>query len=339
MNRNTVLILGANGRLGSAASTAFRAAGWRVLTQARHAGAGISIDLPLQDQGGLLRAAQGASAVVYAVNPPYTRWDSELLPLARLGMDLAQRLGATFMLPGNVYAYGEQMPAVLDELTPERPSNGKGALRKQMENEMRERALDPTAPLQSVVIRAGDFYGHGKGSWLDLVIAKKLAQGQITYPGPLDVPHAWAYLPDLARAFVAVAGAKNLAPHTRLHFGGHAPTGQELVAALRLSSAALGLPTPRPRVATLPWALLRAGGLVVPMWRELARMSYLWRRPHRLDGRALQRLVGDLPSAPLALALTAALAELGLGSLRAEVAVTTAQPATAATAATSATSG
>ncbi|MEO7057120.1 MAG: hypothetical protein ABI281_12665 [Caldimonas sp.] len=53
----------------------------------------------------------------------------------------------------------------------------------------------------------------------------------------------------------------------------------------------------------MPWRLLRALGIVVPRWRELARMSYLWRVPHALDGRALEAAVGPLPGTPLIEAL------------------------------------
>ena len=312
MSPPTVLILGAQGRFGSAAAQAFTAAGWRVLAQARRG----ALNTPITETLALANAAAGARVVVYAVNPPYTRWDQELLPLARAGMAVAQRLGAIFMLPGNVYAYGEAMPARLDEATPERPSTQKGRLRQQLEAELAERAAPGANSLASVVIRSGDFYGHGRGSWIDLVIAKALARGRLSYPGPLDVPHAWAYLPDLARAFVAVASANGLPRHTRLHFAGHTLTGAQLLDGIEHAALAIGVPSPvrgfqRRR---MPWAPLRVAGLVVPMLRELARMSYLWRVPHALDGGALQRLVGALPGTPINAALCAALAELGYGT-------------------------
>ena len=46
----------------------------------------------------------------------------------------------------------------------------------------------------------------------------------------------------------------------------------------------------------VPWPLLRAGGLFVPILREVAVMSYLWRTPHSLDGSKLAARVGTLPS-------------------------------------------
>jgi nucleoside-diphosphate-sugar epimerase len=216
-------------------------------------------------------------------------------------MDLAQRLGATFMLPGNVYNFGRTMPALLCPDTPQRPDTVKGRIRVQLEAEMQQRAAQG---LRSVVLRAGDFYGGGPGSWMDKVVLASLAQRKLVYPGPLDVPHAWAYLPDLARAFVAVAACDELPAFTRLHFAGHTWTGAQLLAALERAAASLGQgPKAGWRRGSLPWPLLRMGGWVVPMWRALAEMEYLWRVPHALDGAALQARVGDLPSTPLDTAL------------------------------------
>jgi nucleoside-diphosphate-sugar epimerase len=160
----TVLVLGANGRLGRAAALAFAQAGWRVLAQVRSAAHGLprgveALPVPLQDTAELVAQASGATAVVYAVNPVYTDWASKMLPLAQQGLDVAERLGALFVLPGNVYAYGEAMPALLSEDTPERPSTEKGRLRQQLEADIRRRAK--AGRLKAVVLRAG--FGHRQG--------------------------------------------------------------------------------------------------------------------------------------------------------------------------------
>ena len=312
----TVLILGANGRFGAAAVQAFAAAGWRVLAQMRRAPAtplppgAQAIEIALADTAALAARAAAARTVVYAVNPLYTRWDTEALPLFRLGLDVAQRLGASFMLPGNVYNFGEGMPALLTPDTPEQPSTAKGHQRCAMEGELQARAAQG---LNGVVIRAGDFYGCGSGSWLDQAIVKDIAKGKLVYPGPLDLPHAWAYLPDLARAFVAVA-AKAPQGFTRLHFAGHTFTGRELLAHIEAAAADLGLrPAAGWRHASMPWSLIRAVGSVYPLWRELARMGYLWRVPHALDGAALHAVAGALPATAPRTALRQALIDLDLG--------------------------
>lgn len=179
-----------------------------------------------------------------------------------------------------------------------------------MEEELQARA---TEGLRSVVIRAGDFFGSGTGSWLDLVIVKSLRKGKLVYPGPTDRPHAWAYLPDLARTFVAVAETPGLADFERLHFAGHTLTGAELLRAIEGAAEASGIrPAGGWRHGGMPWPLLRAGGIVMPMWREIAEMAYLWQLPHALDGSRLRQTVGELPGTPIDDALGRALVELGL---------------------------
>ena len=82
--------------------------------------------------------------------------------------------------------------------------------------------------MRSVVLRAGDFFGSGTGSWIDQAIAKDLPRGRITWPGPLDVATPWAYLPDLARTLVRVAQERHrLAAFECLHFAGHHVTAQQ----------------------------------------------------------------------------------------------------------------
>ena len=328
----TVVILGATGRFGAAAVRAFANAGWRVLAQARQApahlpAAALWLPAPLQDTAALQAAAAGAQVVVHAINPPYSAWHTQALPLAGLGMELAQRLGALFMLPGNVYNYGVGMPALLQPDTLQRPSSAKGRLRCEMEAHMAQRAR---AGLRSVVIRAGDFFGSGRGSWFDRVVVRSLVnslrRGKLVYPGPLDVAHAWAYVPDLARAFVALAecelrqrvalGDSPRGQFERLHFAGHTLTGRELLAGLEEAAAALGLRPARGfRQAGLPWGVMRLGSHWINSWREVVEMAYLWQVPHALDGGALRAALGSPASGvahtALPQALLASLCELG----------------------------
>ncbi|MDQ2928485.1 MAG: epimerase [Pseudomonadota bacterium] len=315
----TVLILGANGRFGLAAAHAFDAAGWHVLAQVRRDADGampVDADLiraPLDTLAAALAGRPAPSVVVHAINPVYTRWDEEALPAARAAMDLAEHLGARFMLPGNIYNFGATMPALIDEQTPQRPTTPKGRLRAEMEAGLVRRA--ESGRLRSAVITAGDFFGGGTGSWLDQSIVKSIGKGKLVYPGSLDVMHAWAYLPDLARAFVAVACLDESDAFTRFHFAGYAVTGGQFIAALESAAAARGLAPPRGwRLGTMPWPMIRALGLFVPLWRELARMSYLWRVPHALDGRKLAARCPSLRLTPLEDALAASLRDLGLGA-------------------------
>ena len=66
----------------------------------------------------------------------------------------------------------------------------------------------------------------------------------------------------------------------------------------------------------MPWPLIRVAGLVVPLWRELATMSYLWRVPHAIDGQRLARRCPALTTTPIDAAMHASLVALGFGAGR-----------------------
>ena len=279
--KSTVLILGASGRLGTALTEAFGNAGWRVLKQAR-AAAGRDLTQVIaadaRDAVSIVNAAKFSAdrvdVVINATNPIYTRWATEAATLNRAAIEITQALSATLMFPGNVYNYGALMPEALRSDTAQQAETRKGRIRISMEQDIEHATI---SGMQAIVIRAGDFFGCNTGSWFDMAIAKDLPKGKLTYPGPLDVPHAWAYVPDLAQTFVRAAEARaTLQRFERVHFAGHTVTGQQLVTALERARRGTV------KVSRLPWSLIRVVGLVKPMWRELAEMAYLWQRPHHL---------------------------------------------------------
>jgi nucleoside-diphosphate-sugar epimerase len=327
--RSTVLILGARGRLGLAAVRAFAQAGWQVLAQVRPGAHGPALPaiagvtwmpVDVQDTAELAAQARGAQVVVHALSPAYTHhaWRAQVPGLMEAAIAVTRALQATLMLPGNVYNFGEAMPPVLREDTPQRATGFKGRLRRDLEQRMAEATQD--GRMRAVVLRAGDFFGSGTGSWLDQAIARNLPQGRVTWPGPLDVATSWAYLPDLARTFVRVAEERDrLAAFECLHVAGHAVTAQQWLQSFATLAAEQGWlpPSGRLRVSRLNWTLVRAAGAFVPTFRALAAMRYLWHTPHRLDNTRLRALIGEEPHTPFDQAVRQALADLGLAAPRA----------------------
>ena len=320
MTASTVLVLGARGRFGAAAVEAFRQAGWQVVAQARAgrtgpAQAGVRwVAADPDDTEALAQAAQGAQVVVHALSPRYTHraWRRELPGLTQAAIAIARRLEATLMLPASVYNFGECMPPELREDTAQAAITFKGRMR--IESERAIEAATRDGRMRAVVIRGGDFFGSGQGSWLDLAIAKALRAGQVTYPGALDVPTAWAYLPDMARAFVRVAQRRDrLAPFEILHFGGYTLTGAQWVDVLRDLAWEHGWlqADGSLRVRRVPWPLMRAIGLFVPTVAALCEMSYLWTTPHRLVNRRMAELIGPEPHTPFDQAVRESLKSLG----------------------------
>jgi nucleoside-diphosphate-sugar epimerase len=320
----TVLILGARGRFGLSAAQAFSKAGWQVIGQMRPGAAmpqGVSPQdtniswtaVDLYDAQALSQAAAGASIVVHALNPVYTNqaWRKAVAPMMDATIAVAKALGATVMLPGNVYNFGASMPGVLTEDTPQLPSTVKGHLRVAMEAQLQRSGV------RGVVIRAGDYFGAGTGTWLDQGMLNGLRKGRLTYPGHRHVATAWAYLPDLARTFVEVAERRaHLAVFEVFHFAGHSLSGQhwlDAIAPLARKQAWLG-EDDQLKFSRLPWPVIRLGALFNPIWASLVEMRYLWDTPHSLSNSKLQAFIGAEAHSPLPAAVDAALAELGYGA-------------------------
>lgn len=310
---STIVIAGAAGRIGFNAAQAFAAAGWTVRGIARGAKLkrmpdGVEpVEADAMDRDAMIAACAGADVILHALNPPYDKWDTLAMPMAENVIAAAQRAGATIMLPGNVYNYGTSIGPDMAADAPMAPDTEKGRIRVAIEERLRAVSGEE---VRVIVLRAGDFFGGPiDGSWLDLVIAKDLAKGRLTWPGRRDVPHAFAYLPDFGAAFVALAEKRGeLAPFERFHFAGHTETGERFHAAME---KAVGRPLKR---GSVPWPLLRIAGLFNPVLREVVKMRYLWDVPHSLNGSKLAARIGEEPHTPLEEALRQAVADLKLDS-------------------------
>jgi nucleoside-diphosphate-sugar epimerase len=306
-----ILILGAAGRLGYAAGEAFRIAGWSVTSLVRpgaghRAPRGTTI-VETIDRRDAIEAALGVDVVLHALNPPFKTWRRMALPHAYAAIEAAESAGATLLFPGSLYNYGAGMPSVIDETTPMTPTTRKGEIRVEIEQRMQEAS---ERGVRTIILRAGDFYGSGRGSWFDLVIAKQLARNEVTYPGPPDVVHEWAYVPDLAAVMVQLAEARErLGRYETFGFPGHAVTGRALIDAI---AKAIGRDSRDLKVRRMQWWMIKAFAPFFALPRELAELDYLWQVPHRIAGDKLKRTIGLVPHTPLETAVKRALRDLGV---------------------------
>ena len=306
-----IAILGANGRLGRVVGKAFIDAGFdvRAVTRTGKVPAELkgatAVAGDALGRASLIDATEGVDIVFNGLNPIYTDW-GKCLPMAENVMAACRANGALHLFPGTVYNYGSPMPQVITEETPFHPTTEKGRIRCAMEDLFRGEA--EAGRVRTIVLRAGDFFGGtGIGSWFDLVVAAKMKKGVYTAPGPADLEHEWAYLPDFAVAFVAVArNLDKLGIYEALNFPGHAVTDLEIRAA---AEKALERPL---KMTSMPWWVLRAGSPFVAMWREIVSMSYLRFEPHRLVSARLADIIGEIPHTPLDRAVSEALVDLGI---------------------------
>jgi len=282
----TVLILGASGRFGRHAGEAFESQGWEVRKFDRAS-------------GNLRDAATGVDVIVNAWNPAYPDWAAQVPKLTAQVIDAAKISGATVIIPGSVYNYGVDAPAIYGVDTPHRAENPLGRVRIDLETAYR------ASNVPTIIIRAGDFIDtQASGNWFDMMMIPKLGKGRFVYPGNPDIPHAWAWLPDLTKATVELAKMRaDLPVFAEFPFPGYTMTGNELCAAI---GRCLGRPITLKKMNWLPLQIAR------PFWplaRHLLEMRYLWNKPHQIDGKKFTTFLPDFKITPLAEILPLALGD------------------------------
>jgi nucleoside-diphosphate-sugar epimerase len=314
MNSNQhciALVVGAAGGIGGEVAAALARHGWTVrgLTRrsmpARPGLEWVSGDAMVAAD--VARAAQGARLIVHAANPPgYKNWGKLVLPMLDNTLAAAKVEGARVLLPGTVYNFGLETFPLADETAPQAPTTRKGKIRVEMERRLKAASADGTPVL---IVRAGDFFGpHAGNNWFgQMVIKPGQPVKSVTEPATRGVAHAWAYLPDLAETMARILDrSERLGAFEVFHFGGHLLGWGEMAAAVRRVTGRPNLP-----VMGFPWWLVTALSPVVPLFREMAEMRYLWREPLVLDDRKLRAFLGDVPHTPLDAAVGASLRALG----------------------------
>lgn len=301
-----VTILGLNGHIGHHMARAFVAAGWEVTGMGRsnkHPVAGVHFFKGDADSVADLRAAIGdAEVVVNALNLPYDQWDKGRAE-AQVGrvIEAMGRSGKTLLFPGNVYNFAATDRVITPGMA-QHPQTPRGAIRKRIEAQLEAAAR--RGDMQVVILRAGDFYGPAStGDWFDQVMLMDAAKGKLALMGTPGIGHAWAYLPDLGRAFEKLAWHRQeLGAFELFHFAGHFVTPEELGAAIRKAA-----PVPL-KVSYFPRIILWAMGLVQPVMREIAKMGYLWEQPIELQDPRLVTLLGPGFDTPFDAAIAATVA-------------------------------
>jgi nucleoside-diphosphate-sugar epimerase len=284
----TVLILGSAGRFGRHADKAFAEAGWQIRRFDR-------------SRDDLETAIQGVDVVLNAWNPPgYHLWNEDLKAAHAAVAKAAARVGATVILPGNVYVFGPDAPSPWRPDTPHRATNPLGQFRKHLEAGYRDSGA------RTIVLRCGDFIDTEKtGNWFENYISPGVPKGFIRYPGNPDVPHAWTFLPDAARATVALAEIRETLPgYNDVPFEGYTLSGREMAQAIARATGR--------EIAVKPfqWGMMRLMKPFMPVLAGVFEMRYLWSLPHRLDGARLAELLPGFTPTPVEEALKQSLMHL-----------------------------
>jgi nucleoside-diphosphate-sugar epimerase len=288
------VILG-KGAVGTATADTLVAAGHDVRVLSRSGGTSTDtvehVALDATDAAALTAATQGAAALYNCANPEYHRWATDWPPIADALLVAAEATGAGLVTMGNLYGYGP-VSAPMTEDTPLAATGTKGQVRIKMWTDAL--ALHRAGRIRATEARASDFVGPGvtESSMFGERVMPRLLRGKsVSLIGALDQPHSWTSIPDVGRA-LAVLGTDDRSWGRAWHVPTAPPVSQrELVG--RLCDAA-GIDTVG--VHHLPWPIIRAAGVAVPMLRELQETRHQFDGPFVIDSTQFTDTFGIRPT-------------------------------------------
>lgn len=311
----TITVLGATGGIGAAITRAAEAhGGLRVRAVNRSASADVAatterIAADIETTAGArsavgdIRATPDADhIVVLAAQPPYHAWgDGRFERLLDNVLAATAAVGGKLVFVDNLYAF-DGTAGPITERSP-RATNRKGALREAMAR--RALAAHERGELRVTIGGFSDYLGPrptGNAVITQLMVEPALAGKRMRALYAPDVPHAWAYLPDMAAMFLTLAlderadGRRWVLPHGEAATQRHV---QELVAEAAGTAAKHGT-----YGAAVLWVAARFDKDI----REVTVVRNQWEHPWEVDGSAFTATFGPHVITPLDEAVQAAVA-------------------------------
>ena len=242
-------------------------------------------------------AAKGASVVYQCLNAPYTQWPRLFPPLQRNVLTAAERTDAVLVTLENLYGYGPTGGKPMTEDLPLAATTSKGRTRAAMTAELL--AAAEAGRVRITIGRASDFFGAGvtESTLGARVFGNAVAGKRADFIGNPNVRHTYSYVPDIA-AGLATLGTDERAVGQVWHL-----PGPETVTTRALLDLVAGEVNHPVGVRNVPKIAMRAVGLVNPMMRGLAEMSYEFEQPFVLDTSKYESTF-DTAATPLATAIT-----------------------------------
>ena len=275
----------------------------RVATRSGNAVAPPGVDViaaDISDMTGATKACEGASVVYSCVGLGYGGWPTRWPPMMAGMLSGAEAAGARFVFMDNCYMYGPVDQPMREDM-PLTDYGNKHATRSRLTRMWQ--AAHNEGRVEAAAVRASDFYGPGVtqaalgDSGFGRITAGKSAQ----VFGDPDLPHSFAYVPDVARALISVADADDA-----MGQAWNVPNAPDRTVRETLSLFAEKAERSL-KVQAMPKWMFPLVGLINSDVRELKEMLYQWERPFRVDSSKFsERFWSDATSFEDGLTATAA---------------------------------
>jgi len=245
----------------------------------------------LSDSSSAARAARGVDTIFYTVGVPYTQFRQHP-KLTRIALAAAAASGVRhYVHLSTVYPYGAPQQEFVNESHPRNPTAFKGRMRKEQEDLVL--SADNPGGMRTTILRPPDFYGpDSELSYTRPIFDAAVKGGTANVIGPIDTPHEFIFVPDLAETLIA------LSEKQEAYGSAWNVAGPGLTTTRQFAELVFGAVHQKPRLRVAGKFMLRVLGLFNPLLREIVEMHYLWTTPVKLDDTRLRQLLPNLHKTP-----------------------------------------
>lgn len=231
---------------------------------------------------------QGATAIYQCAQPAYHRWREEFPSLQDAIIRLAAESKAKFIVPENLYLYGNTHGEPMTEHTPLNPCSKKGEVRAQMAQTVF--AAHARGEIRAATVRGSDFFGPWEPINGTMLFKAALQRKTLNMLGDLDQPHTFTYVKDFGRA-LAIAGTAERALGQTWHVPSGKPYSQNQLT--EMISKELGYPLKNRASGKMVLSVL---GLFNKAAREMVEMLYEFNEPFIMDATTMEKTFGLQPT-------------------------------------------
>jgi nucleoside-diphosphate-sugar epimerase len=246
----------------------------------------------LTDAASVAAACVDRDVAICAAGFPYAAkvWEASWPAAMRALLEACGRSGARFVFADNLYMYGPQTEPLVETM-PLTTYGRKPRVRAEITTLWQTAAAK--GDVKAVAVRAADFYGPDVATSVFSAygVANLVAGKAAVVPYSPDHPHDFTYVPDFARAIVALADAPDDAYGQAYHVP-NAPT-RTLRELLALAAKMADVPL---RLQIVPPWLQPVLGLFQPVLGELIEMRFQTDRPYYVDATKFAARFGGATS-------------------------------------------
>ena len=245
----------------------------------------------LSDSANAARAAAAVDTLFYTVGVPYPQFQQHP-KLTGVALKAAATAGVRrYVHVSTVYPYGVPQQEFVNESHPRNPTAFKGRMRRDQEDLVM--AADNAKGMRTTLLRPPDFYGpDSELSSVRSIFDAALKGGTANVIGPIDTPHEFIFVPDLAETLI------ELSEKDEAYGNAWNVAGPGLITTRQFADLVFGAVHRKSRLRVIGKFMLRVAGLFDPVLRELVEMHYLWTTPVILDDTRLRQLLPRLHKTP-----------------------------------------